>query len=1736
MEPYVVELKNKKIPFLIGLYMIEQSSKVTVGSHVWVEDPDDAWIDGEVEEVNSEEITVNCSGKTVVAKLNNVYPKDPEFPELGVDDMTKLAYLHEPGVLLNLKCRYNANEIYTYTGNILIAVNPFKRLPHLYGSETMKQYKGTAFGELSPHPFAVADSAYRKMINEGVSQAILVSGESGAGKTESTKMLMQYLAYMGGRAESEGRSVEQQVLESNPVLEAFGNAKTVRNNNSSRFGKFVEIQFDQRGRISGAAIRTYLLERSRVCQVSDPERNYHCFYMLCAAPEQETERYKLGKPSTFRYLNQSNCYALDGLDDSKEYLATRKAMDVVGINSEEQDGIFRVVAAILHLGNIEFAKGEESEASEPKDEKSRFHLKVAAELFMCDGKALEDSLCKRVMVTRDESITKSLDPDSAALGRDALAKIVYSKLFDWLYNFLAYRLVTKINNSIGQDPNSKHIIGVLDIYGFESFKTNSFEQFCINLTNEKLQQHFNQHVFKMEQEEYTKEEIDWSYIEFIDNQDVLDLIEKKPGGIIALLDEACMFPRSTHDTFAQKLYQTFKNHKRFGKPKLAQTDFTICHYAGDVTYQTELFLDKNKDYVVGEHQALLSSSDCSFVSSLFPPLPEESSKTSKFSSIGSQFKQQLQSLLESLSTTEPHYIRCVKPNNLLKPDIFENINILHQLRCGGVMEAIRISCAGYPTRKPFNEFLTRFRILAPETTKSSYDEVDACKKLLAKVDLKGQMAEMDAHRAEVLGHSARIIQRNVLTYQSRKKFLLLQAASTEIQALCRGNTCYMRLLDSMFVYQAKQARTYICQNAYKTLCSSACSIQTGMRAKAARIELQLRKKRRATIIIQVSLSSHIDEISQIRRCLCHQRYVRTKKAAITTQCGWRVKVARRELRNLKMAAKETGALQDAKTKLENQVEELTSNLELEKQMRMEIEEAKSQEIEALQSVLTDIKLQLRDTQETKSKEISDLQSVLTDIKLQLRDTQETKSKEISDLQSALQDMQLEIEELSKGLEMTNDLAAENEQLKVSHKILCPNFLLLLSVSVLKTMFMILYSAIIKLETENQKLKALVSSMEEKIDELDRKHDETSPNITEKLKEDVSFDYEIVSNLEAENERLKVIFLQMYSTTKETQMDQTCSTKCSLEKKINESGNNSTDEQEEGKYILKEESLTEDASIDNERVKKLADENKDLNDLVSSLEKKIDETEKKYEEASRLCEERLKQALDAETGLIDLKTSMQRLEEKVSDMETAEQIRRQQALVNSASRRMSPQVSFTGAPEPLAPIPSRRFGTESFRRSRIERQPHEFVDVLLKCVSKNIGFSHGKPVAALTIYKCLMRWKIFEAEKTSIFDRIVPVFGSAIENQEDDNHLAYWLTNTSTLLFLLQRSLRQQSSTGSSPTKPPQPTSFFGRMTQVTRKWKQILVLQVDARYPALLFKQQLTAYVETMYGIIRENVKREVSSLLSSCIQSLKESSCDSSVVNSPSKSSEENLPAKSSEENSPKKSSEENSPKESSGDKSPQKLSDDNSPSKEGQAVKSSEENSPASSWQSIIEFLNYILITWKKNYVRIFLYVPLFLVQKMFSQTFQYINVQLFNSLLLEREYCTVNMGIKVKAGLDELESWCSQATEEFVGSSWDELKHTRQAVVLLVLSTEQLYRICTLCKDKDDGDHNVSPEVISNLKLLLTNEDENSRSFLLDDDSSIPFDTDEISSCMQEKDFANVKSASELADNPNFLFLKE
>ncbi|KAL3520939.1 hypothetical protein ACH5RR_019088 [Cinchona calisaya] len=1532
------------------------SVNIIVGSHVWVEDPKLAWIDGQVNKIKGEEAEIETSnGKKIITKLSKVYPKDTEAAAGGVDDMTKLSYLHEPGVLQNLKARYELNEIYTYTGNILIAINPFQKLPHLYDAHMMQQYKGAPLGELSPHVFAIADVAYRAMMHERKSNSILVSGESGAGKTETTKMLMRYLAFLGGRAATEGRTVEQQVLESNPVLEAFGNAKTVRNNNSSRFGKFVEIQFDKQGRISGAAIRTYLLERSRVCQISDPERNYHCFYLLCAAPQEEIEKYKLGHPKTFHYLNQSRCYELDGVSDARDYLATRRAMDIVGISAKEQEAIFRVVAAILHIGNIDFAKGKEIDSSILRDEKSKFHLKTTAELLMCDPVSLEDALLKRVMITPEEVIKRSLDPLSAAVSRDGFAKTIYSRLFDWL--------VDKINVSIGQDAKSKSLIGVLDIYGFESFKHNSFEQFCINFTNEKLQQHFNQHVFKMEQEEYTKEAIDWSYIEFVDNQDVLDLIEKKPGGIIALLDEACMFPKSTHETFSNKLYMTFKNHKRFVKPKLSRTDFIISHYAGEVHYQSDQFLDKNKDYVVLEHQDLLTASKCSFVAGLFPPIREETTKSSKFSSIGSRFKLQLQQLMETLNATEPHYIRCVKPNNHLKPAIFENANIMQQLRCGGVLEAIRISCAGYPTRRPFFEFINRFGLLAAEVLEGSFDERVACQKILEKKGLKGfqigktkvflragQMAELDARRAEVLSSAAKSIQQRIRTHNARKRFVALRKASICMQSFCRGKLACKHYegmkREAAAVKIQKNTRRHEARTSYGKLRVSVLVLQTGLRTMDARKRFAFKRQTRAATVIQARWRCH--KASSYHRKL--------KRGTIVAQCRWRGRIARRELRKLKMAARETGALKEAKDKLEKQLEELTWRLQLEKRLRTDLEEAKAQEIAKFQNSL-----------ETMQKKVDEVNALLVK-------EREAAKKAIAEAPPVIKEVPVYVEDTKKV-----------------------------------------------------------------------------------------------------------------------------------------------------------ESLTEE-----------------INSLKTSLQhekESYNELQQKYGEEKESSEERRKKLEETEGKLHQLQESLHRLEEKLNNLESENKVLRQQAVSvapnkflsgrsRSILQRMESSHSFgdtrtesshsfgdTRMTMDLhsASMNHRDFEVEDKPQKSLNEKQQENQELILRCIAQHLGFAGNRPIAACIIYKCLLHWRSFEVERTNVFDRIIHTIGHAIEKTQDNNDvLAYWLSNASTLLLLLQRTLKASGAPGMAPQRRRSSSAtLFGRMSHSFRGSPQGVNLslvnsgipggveslrQVEAKYPALLFKQQLTAYVEKIYGMIRDNLKKEISPLLGMCIQAPRTSRA--SLVKGSSRS-----------------------------------------------VANTAAQQVLIAHWQGIATSLGNFLNTLKANHV------PPFLVRKVFTQIFSFINVQLFNSLLLRRECCSFSNGEYVKAGLAELEHWCYTATDEYAGSAWDELKHIRQAIGFLVihqkpkkmldeishnlcpvLSVQQLYRISTMYWDDKYGTHSVSSEVISKMRVLMTEDSNNavSSSFLLDDDSSIPFSVDDISKSMEQMDISDVEPPPLIRENTGFSFL--
>ncbi|KAF8022278.1 hypothetical protein BT93_G2431 [Corymbia citriodora subsp. variegata] len=1438
------------------------SVNIAVRSQVWVDDAELAWVDGEVKALNAREATILTShGKTVVADISNIYPKDTEAPPAGVDDMTKLAYLHEPGVLHNLACRFTLNEIYTYTGNILIAVNPFRRLPHLYDIQMMEQYKGAPFGELSPHLFAVADTSYRAMIYEQQSQSILVSGESGAGKTETTKMLMRYLAFMGGRSNSEGRTVEQQVLESNPVLEAFGNAKTVKNNNSSRFGKFVEIQFDKHGKISGAAIRTYLLERSRVCQVSDPERNYHCFYMLCAAPTEDLVKFKLGDPRTFHYLNQSNCYEVANVDDAREYLETRNAMDIVGISQDEQDAIFRVVAAILHLGNVNFTKGKEVDSSRLKDEQSSYHLRTAAELLMCNEKALEDSLCKRVIVTPDGNITKPLDPELATLSRDALAKTVYSRLFDWI--------VDKINVSIGQDPNAASLIGVLDIYGFESFKINSFEQLCINFTNEKLQQHFNQHVFKMEQEEYTREEIDWSYVEFVDNQDVLDLIEKKPGGIIALLDEACMFPKSTHETFAQKMYQTYKGNKRFSKPKLARTDFTINHYAGDVTYQADQFLDKNKDYVVAEHQALLNASKCSFVSNLFPPLHEEALKQSKFSSIGTRFKQQLQALMETLNTTEPHYIRCVKPNTVLKPGIFENLNVLNQLRCGGVLEAIRISCAGYPTKRTFDEFLDRFGMLVPDLSEGS-NEKSACIAICDKMCLKGyqigktkvflragQMAELDARRTEVLANAARLIQRQILTYLTRKDFISLRRATICMQKHWRGQLArklyeQLRRAAASICIQ-KYARAHISRRVYVQLQESAIIIQSGLRAMEAQKEYSYRRRTKAAIIVQ----------TQWRRYEALLAYSRLKKATLIFQCLWRAKLARKELKKLRMAARETGALKEAKDKLEKRVEELTWRLEFEKHLRIELEETKCQEIEKLQN--------------------------------------------------SLDNMHSLLDEAHAAA-----VIREKEAAKLAIEQAPP---------IIKEIAVVDDSKLEPLRNHNMELESELDKVRQRMKEFEKKNSEVEAENRQRVKEAAEAQ-ERAMQLQETVERLEMNLSNLESENR----------------------------------ILRQQVLVP-LIEDN-----LPDELHDLKTEILNLESENEILPKHV-------------ATREQTSTFGRKATHVKIQENghLTDED-------------NGTKESGQSVSL---------LSGQRFLTER------QQENH---NMLIKYLLEEKQFDNERSKAACVVFTSLLQWRAFEADKTNIFERIIQAIRSSFESQDSIVNLAYWLSTTSNLLFLLQNAIKASSSPNMALNRTRNiPIMLFGATQQGFHSSSMGLGIssgysgmmdkpseqsKIEAKYPALLFKQQLTACVEKLYGIIRDSLKKEISQFLNLCIQAPR--SARGRPFRGSSKRMQSNMVAK---------------------------------------------QHTSNACWQSIVKKLDQYLSIISHNHV------PSMITRKMYIQVFSFINVQLFNSLLLRRECCSFSNGEYLSTGLQDLEEWCLKAPDQSAASLMEELLHIRQAVGFLL-----------------------------------------------------------------------------------------
>ncbi|KAH9999029.1 myosin 5 [Russula vinacea] len=938
----------------------------TKGTRVWFTDKEQGWISAEVTNILRE----------------------------TADDLATLSHLNEPSVLHTIRNRYAQHSIYTYSGIVLIAMNPFQRVT-MYDPEIIQAYSGRRRGELEPHLFAIAEDAYTAMRKEGTGQTIIVSGESGAGKTESAKYIMRYLASINppdSNAKTrtklsldESSEVERQILATNPVLEAFGNAKTTRNDNSSRFGKYIQVHlFDGKQEIVGARIRTYLLERSRIVFQPLTERNYHIFYQLCAgAPLKERKDLGLDTDITkFHYLKQGGPHStpIPGVDDAEEFRTTQQALSTIGISVEQQWAVFRLLAALLHLGNVKISQARSDAAIDENDPE----LLLATRFLGIDKAEFKKWTVKKQITTRSEKIITSLNATQANVVRDSVAKFVYVCLFEWLVAIVNESLAGENGEA---EKRAEMFIGVLDIYGFEHFQKNSFEQFSINYANEKLQQEFNAHVFKLEQEEYVKEQINWKFIEFSDNQPCIDVIEGKLG-VLALLDEESRLPSGTDASFLQKLYaQITKPETKdvFKKPRFGNTAFTIAHYALDVTYEAEGFLEKNRDTVPDEHMALLASTKNSFLREVLDaalastkspesPMPNspavsDTSAASRRHSVipdpgrtslvnsamsgskrpgaaarkptqASIFKSSLSSLMETLGITNVHYIRCIKPNEQKEAWKFVPQQVLGQLRACGVLETIRISCAGYPTRWTYEEFAERYYMLVPSSQWSpmiqSMELNGLCSLILertindpdkyqngkTKIFFRaGMLAALEALRADRLNAMVTVVQKNMRRHMYMKRYREMRIGAIRIQTWWRGViakrfVARVRRETAAIRFQ-KAARRYVQRRRFTEIRRTVVHFQSRIRGVLARRAFKERRQGHATTLLQ----------SLFRGILVRKNFRSDVRHVIYLQSCIRRRLARKQLKALKAEARSVSKFKEISYRLENKVVELTQTLQ-----------------------------------------------------------------------------------------------------------------------------------------------------------------------------------------------------------------------------------------------------------------------------------------------------------------------------------------------------------------------------------------------------------------------------------------------------------------------------------------------------------------------------------------------------------------------------------------------------------------------------------------------------------------------------------------------------------------------------------------------------------------------------------------------------------------------------------------
>ncbi|XP_010765413.1 myosin-7 [Notothenia coriiceps] len=757
----------------------------------FVPDPEVEYVKAKVTLRDGNKVTVETEfGKTVVHKEEDIHPQNPpKFDK--IEDMAMFTFLHEPAVLFNLKERYAAWMIYTYSGLFCVTVNPYKCLP-VYDQAVVNAYRGKKRSEAPPHIYSISDNAYQNMLSDRENQSVLITGESGAGKTVNTKRVIQYfasIAAVSGKkdaAQEKKGTLEDQIIQANPALEAFGNAKTIRNDNSSRFGKFIRIHFSVSGKLSSADIETYLLEKSRVTYQLKAERDYHIFYQILSQKKPELLDMLLisNNPYDYAFISQGET-TVASIDDAEELMATDEAFDVLGFTQEEKNGIYKMTGAVMHFGNMKFKQKQREEQAEPDGTEDTDKVAYLLGLNSAD---LIKGLCHPRVKVGNEWVTKGQNVQQVNYSIGALAKSVYEKMFLWM--------VVRINQSLETKQPRQYYIGVLDIAGFEIFDFNTFEQLCINYTNEKLQQFFNHHMFVLEQEEYKKEGIVWEFIDFgMDLAACIELIEK-PMGIMSILEEECMFPKASDTTFKAKLYDNHLGKSpNFQKPRVvkgkAEAHFSLVHYAGTVDYNISNWLVKNKDPLNETVVGLFQKSNLKLLGILFAGYAGADSdaggkgkggkkKGSSFQTVSALHRENLNKLMTNLKSTHPHFVRCLIPNETKTPGAMENPLVMHQLRCNGVLEGIRICRKGFPNRVQYGDFKQRYRILNPNAIPDGQfiDNKKGAEKLLGSLDID--------HEQYKLGHTKVFFKAGLLGLLEEMRDDRLSLILTGIQARSRG--------------------------------------------------------------------------------------------------------------------------------------------------------------------------------------------------------------------------------------------------------------------------------------------------------------------------------------------------------------------------------------------------------------------------------------------------------------------------------------------------------------------------------------------------------------------------------------------------------------------------------------------------------------------------------------------------------------------------------------------------------------------------------------------------------------------------------------------------------------------------------------------------------------------------------------------------------------------------------------